>query len=156
MRTTRKQLREQRNITKYSVYFGWVSRPHFWSLRWMGSLDLPLAGCAGESILHPVMVIWGILFVQDLLCSVGFNSILNFAWDAMSDKPTSSSQALQCLPNSGDRMGFVEEEQKAFTVDTADNPPDMIQWQHFYLLRAQRQSPRLPHAIVKERLFSHL
>lgn len=40
----------------------------------------------------------------------------------MLDKPTSSSQALQCLPNSGGRRGFAEEELKAFTVDTSDKP----------------------------------
>lgn len=44
----------------------------------MGSPGLPLAGHAGESILHDfVMIIRGVLFVQDLLCSVGFNSTLN-------------------------------------------------------------------------------
>lgn len=45
-----------------------------------GPLGLPLAGHAGKSILYYIVIIRGIVFVQDLLCSVGFSNSLSFAW----------------------------------------------------------------------------
>jgi hypothetical protein len=72
---------------------------------------------------------------------------------AVPDKPTRSSQEPQCWPNFGGWEGVAEEVQKAFTVDTLDDPPDMI-CDDTYFFRVQSQSPMLPHGI--EYVFSFI